>query len=117
MAIIELTQLKNFKNHKFNNMTENLVINHQDNFFQLLENSSIINQTNPENFISNEEIYHKNYLGLLIITMILFFILSYYLYYISKYNIKRAKINNSDNNTTYLKYTNLQNLSIATFCK
>ena len=65
---------------------------------------------------SEERIYyHKDYLYLLLIIMIAFFFLSYYLHYVSKYNIKRAIKTNTENNITYMKYSNFQNLSIANF--
>jgi hypothetical protein len=65
-----------------------------------------------------EEIYfHKNNLGLLIMLMIGFFIISYYLNYISNYNIKKAKSTNTETNVVYIKYSNIQNLSIANFSK
>jgi len=65
----------------------------------------------------NHEFYHKNNLGFLMLMMIAFFILSYYLHYVSKYNIKKAKSTNTERNITFMKYSNLQNLSIANFSK
>ena len=65
----------------------------------------------------NTEFYHKNNLGFLMLMMIAFFILSYYLHYVSKYNIKKAKSTNTESNITFMKYSNLQNLSIANFSK
>ena len=49
--------------------------------------------------------------------MIGFFILSYFLYYNAKYNIKKAKSTNTETTAIYSKYSNLQNLAIACFGK
>ena len=116
MAIIELPQLKNLTYLRSNNSMDYINYNkyislQETQNFTLSSNEMLYNNTK----IYNEIYYHKNFLGLLLIIMISFFILSYYLYYVSKYNIKKAKSNNTESSITFLKYTNLQNLSIATF--
>ena len=83
----------------------------------VLANLSLTNVTAMSTDPSEAKLYHKNYLGLLLVLMVAFFILSYYLHYVSKYNIKKAKSTNTESNITYIKYSNLQNLSIANFSK
>ncbi len=104
MVILELKYLTNLRINSDSN--KGLKLN--------ITNST----TNGINTELNDEIYyHKNNLALLLILMIAFFILSYYLHYVSKFSIKKAKSTNSESNITFLKYSNIQNLSIANFSK
>lgn len=81
-----------------------------------LETINTTPSTMTDNINNTEEMYfHKNNLSLLIVLMVCFFIISYYLNYISNYNIKKAKSTNTESNVVYIKYSNIQNLSIANF--
>jgi hypothetical protein len=125
MAILELPQLKflaysRIRNGGTGGHEISLFQKEELTYFQMglnFTNGSTLQSNLNITFNSEEDViyYHKNYLWLLLIIMISFFGLSYYLYYVSKYNIKKAKINNTETNITFLKYTNYQNLSIATF--
>jgi hypothetical protein len=68
--------------------------------------------------IDNDDIfYHKNYLYLLLIITLAFFVICYYMYLISRIFFKKAKAQDSENTIIYLKYSNLQNLSVANFIR
>ena len=100
MAILELKDLP--------------ILRDKINYLEAINVTATAATENIDN--SAEEIYfHKNNLGLLIMLMIGFFIISYYLNYISNYNIKKAKSTNTESNVVYIKYSNIQNLSIANF--
>ena len=101
MGILELQIEKN-------NLIKNIYDDSTTNIESNNRNSTSIN-------FPNENYYHKNYLYLLLLLTLIFFVLSYYLYLISKIFIKKSKITNNENLIIFLKYTNLQNLSIANF--
>jgi hypothetical protein len=119
MPILELKYLSNYiRELKTENPPdhENLK-SHLNSDNSNTNSTSSLDPTNLINNISDEEFYHKNNLSFLLLIMFAFFILSYYLHYVSKYNIKKAKSTNSENNIIYLKYSNVQNLSVANFSK
>lgn len=72
------------------------------------------NINNPPIIIDPEaKYYHKNYLSFLLILMIAFLIMAYYLYYVAKNNLKKAKNANINTTAIYSKYEIFKNLSIA----
>lgn len=75
------------------------------------------NNTTDHIIIDQEEYIHRDYLSFLILIMIAFFILSYYLYYISKFGLKKAKNNNSETTAIQAKYDIMKYLSTANFSK
>jgi hypothetical protein len=97
------------------NVYNDVVNNLNNSHYMSNSDSNSTSILSPEG--ENLDYYHKNNLGLLMLMMIAFFILSYYLHYVSKYNIKKAKSTNTESNITFMKYSNLQNLSIANFSK
>jgi hypothetical protein len=121
MAILELPKLKFLTYSRATSEAQKISLLQKEEltYFQMgqnFNNSTSLHSNLNITYSSEDKIYyHKNYLWLLLIIMISFFGLSYYLYYVSKYNIKKARINNTETNITFLKYTNLQNLSVATF--
>jgi hypothetical protein len=121
MAILELPHLKflTYSHVRSEAQKISLLQKEELTYFQtgqIFNNMTPLHSNTNITYSSEDEVYyHKNYLWLLLIIMISFFGLSYYLYYVSKYNIKKARINNTETNITFLKYTNLQNLSVATF--
>jgi hypothetical protein len=57
--------------------------------------------------------YHTDYISILIITMLAFFIVSYYLYYIAKQGSKRAKSTGAETTVIHYKYEIIRSLAIA----
>jgi hypothetical protein len=57
--------------------------------------------------------YHTDYISFLIITMLAFFIVSYYLYYIAKQGSKRAKSTGIETTVIHYKYDIIRSLAIT----
>ena len=69
---------------------------------KITNTTSIIDQT-----------YHTEYLSLLILTMIIFFGFSYYLYYTAKHGLKNARNSNSETIALQSKFEIIKSFSTA----
>jgi hypothetical protein len=76
-----------------------------------------INQTSPTPAIISIHVkyYHKDYLYLLLFSILAFFILGYYLYYKAKSNLKRLKSTSFESAALIAKFSNTRMLSYAIF--
>ena len=72
--------------------------------------------TASENPSVDDKLYHQDYLSSLIISIFAFFILGYYLYYISKSNLKRVKYMYTESSALIAKFSNIKKLAYACFC-
>ncbi len=112
---MEIFQHKNEINlantNNINNFLQNdtLVSQESQNIYTIDNNQT--SQTSE----TNDMYYHKNYLYLLIFSIVAFFILGYYLYYIAKSNLKRLKYTNTESAALITKFSNTKKLSYAIF--
>jgi hypothetical protein len=91
--------------------------------FLLLKLLNMVNTTTIDSLIySNttnttisiiDDTYHTQNLSLIIITMILFFGFSYYLYYTAKHGINNARNSNSETSALHSKYEIIKSFSTA----
>jgi len=112
---MEIFQHKNEIDHAYIN-----------NLNKFLQNDTLLSQESQNIYIidnnqtsqilgTNDMNYHKNYLYLLLFSIVAFFILGYYLYYIAKSNLKRLKSTNTESAALMTKFSNTKKLSYAIF--
>jgi hypothetical protein len=80
-----------------------------DTIEPMFNNTDIVNSTNG----SEQPAYHIDYISCLIITMLAFFLVSYYLYYIAKQGANKAKSAGVETAVLHYKYEIIRSLAIA----
>jgi hypothetical protein len=73
----------------------------------------MFHNTTATESLNQDSSYHLDYISLLIITMLAFFVVSYYLYYIAKQGSKRAKSTGAETTVLHYKYDIIRSLAIA----